>query len=83
MLPFIIFTHSFLLLLGASKGGSGPGLSGPLRGPASTYIVFKIHILFWSEISFSLLISVFLLMIEVDLGMTVKTSRCSADIISL
>jgi hypothetical protein len=48
LLPYLcclLFLHIsfFLLWLGASKGGSGPGLSGPLRGPVSTYIYIFSH----------------------------------------
>jgi hypothetical protein len=32
-----------LLLLGASKGGSGPGIKEPLRGPVYSPLNFKIH----------------------------------------
>lgn len=39
LVPYFVFMCChFLLWLGASKAGSGLGLSGPLRGPAQGHI---------------------------------------------
>jgi hypothetical protein len=69
MLPFIIFTYSFIVVRSLKRWKwAGPVWTSE-RPCLYLYIFYQTHTLFWSEISFSLLISIFFLMIEVDLGM--------------